>query len=149
LRVGKAIRLDQAVEIRSLAKRWHNCLANYVTDIDAGRRAVYLWKDSSAPAVCSVRRHGRLGWFLDQVKGPQNVDIELKQLAEIRSAFNEVGIPPDGVIIPIFGMMLGVEPDEGIGHVEIDERELQAMERELRTIEHNRTDPEVTDLAEV
>jgi hypothetical protein len=75
-RVGKASRLDQAVAIRSLAKNWHNCLARYVEGIDAGTCAVYFWKDSSAPAVCSVRRHGRLGWFLDQVKGPRNVDIE-------------------------------------------------------------------------
>jgi hypothetical protein len=134
-RVGKACRLDQAAAIRSLAKSWHNCLANYVADIDAGKYAVYIWQNSSAPAACLVRRHGRLGWFLDQVKGPRNADVEPKQLAVIRSAFSEVGVPPDRVIVSIVGMISGVEPDERIGHVEIDERELRTMERELVTIE--------------
>jgi hypothetical protein len=32
MRVGNASRIDQAVAIRTLAKSWHNCLANYVTD---------------------------------------------------------------------------------------------------------------------
>jgi hypothetical protein len=148
-RVGKASRLDQAAAIRSLAKSWHNCLANYVADIDAGKYAVYIWQDSSAPAACLVRRHGRLGWFLDQVKGPRNADVEPKQLAVIRSAFSEVGVPLDRVIVSIVGMMLGVEPDERIGHVEIDERELRTMERELGAFERNRIDPEVLDLAAI
>lgn len=149
VRVGKASRLDQAAAIRSLAKSWHNCLANYVTDINAGKYAVYIWQDSSAPAACLVRRHGRLGWFLDQVKGPRNSDVEPKQLAVIRSAFSEVGVPPDRVIVSIVGMVSGVEPDERIGHVEIDERELRTMERELGAFEHNRIDPEVLDLAAI
>lgn len=158
VRVGKAIRLDHAVAIRSLAKSWHNCLANYVEDIDAGKCAVYIWKDSSSPAVCSVQRHGRLGWFLDQVKGPQNVDIEPKQLAKIHSAFSAVGIPPERDIAAIVGLIRDVETDEGIGHIEIhesiervgiDERELRLMEQELRAIERNRIDPEVINLSEV
>jgi hypothetical protein len=45
--------------------------------------------------------------------------------------------------------MLGVEPDERIGHVEIDERELRTMERELGAFERNRIDPEVLDLAAI
>lgn len=148
-RVGKASRLDQAVAIRSLAKNWHNCLARYVEGIDAGTCAVYFWKDSSAPAVCLVRRHGRLGWFLDQVKGPQNVDIEPKHHAEIQSAFSEVGIPSNRVVVPIIQMTVYAGIDERVGHAEMDERELQAAERELRAFEDNRIDPEALDLAEI
>jgi hypothetical protein len=121
MRVGKASRLDQAAAIRSLAKSWRNCLANYVADIDAGKYAVYIWQDSSAPAACLVRRHGRLGWFLDQVKGPQNADVEPKQLAKIHSAFSEVGIQLSFVISTIHGMI----------------QEVTMHERDLRHIERN------------
>jgi hypothetical protein len=157
MRVGKAIRLDQAVSIRSLAKSWHNCLANYVEDIDAGKCAVYIWKDSSAPAVCLVQRHGRLGWFLDQVKGPRNADIEPKRLAEIRSTFSAIGIPPDRDIAAIVGLIRDVETDEriehieiheSIGRVEIDERELRLIEREQRATERFLTNLDYLELVE-
>jgi hypothetical protein len=39
--------------------------------------------------------------------------------------------------------------DERVGHAEMDERELQAAERELRAFEDNRIDPEALDLAEI
>ena len=103
--IAKARRLDQAADIRALAKSWRNCLASYLTDIDAGTCAVYLWADSAAPAACSVRKYGRLGWFLDQVKGPRNADIEPERLAIIGSAFNEAGIPSYVNIEPIHRMI--------------------------------------------
>ena len=53
-----------------------------------------------------MRKYGRLGWFLEQVKGPRNVDVEPKRLANIRSAFSEVGIPPFSVISTIHYMIL-------------------------------------------
>jgi len=105
IQVGDARRLDQPVTIRALAKSWSNCLASYLNDIDAGTCAVYLWQDSHAPAACSVRKYGRLGWFLEQVKGPQNVDIEPEQLAKIHSAFSEVGIP-DSLVIAAINCMI-------------------------------------------
>jgi hypothetical protein len=52
-----------------------------------------------------VRKYGRLGWFLEQVKGPQNVDIEPEQLAKIHSAFSEVGIP-DSLVIAAINCMI-------------------------------------------
>jgi hypothetical protein len=110
--VGDARRLDEPVTIRALAKSWRNCLASYLNDIDAGTCAVYLWQDSHPPAACSVRKYGRLGWFLEQVKGPQNVDIEPEQLAKIRSAFSDVGIPVSFVIAAISGMIREVDMDQ-------------------------------------
>jgi hypothetical protein len=127
IQVGEAHRLDQAVTIRSLAKRWRNCLASYLTDIDAGTCAVYLLEDSNTPAACSVRKYGRLGWFLEQVKGPQNADIEPERLAKIRSAFSEVGIPPYVVIAAILNMIMEAETDER--HLRHMDREQRARER--------------------
>jgi hypothetical protein len=75
-RIGNARRLDNSKELRSLARTWRNCLDSYTEDIDAGSCAVYLWDDADSSAACLVRRHGRLGWFLDEVKGPRNADLE-------------------------------------------------------------------------
>ena len=139
-RVGNAMRIDQAAEIRSLAKSWRNCLASYLTDIDAGTCAVYLLETGNVSAACSVRKYGRLGWFLEQVKGPRNVDIHSKQLAEIRSEFSKVGIPPYFVIAAIHGM---------IQEVAMHERDLRHIERELGAQERFLTDLEDIELVEV
>ena len=138
IQVGEARRIDQAVAIRSLAKSWHNCLANYLTDIDAGTCAVYLLEHSDAPAACSVHKYGRLGWFLEQVKGPRNVDIEPKRLAGIRSAFSEVGIPPFSVISTIHCMILNANMYEA--DLRRIERERRAIERFFRPVKPSNAD---------
>jgi hypothetical protein len=69
-RIGLARRLGCVGEIQVLASRWQNCLPDYICSINNGWRAIYLWEDQLTPAVCSVSRHGRLGWFVDDVKGP-------------------------------------------------------------------------------
>ena len=55
-------------------------------------------------AVCSVGRHGRMGWFLLQTKGPRNAAIEPDQLAQIHAAFADAGIPPSSMIEAIKGI---------------------------------------------
>jgi hypothetical protein len=84
--VGLARRLDRVDELASLARAWRNCLGDYRSAIDAGSCAVYLWQDAEKPAACLVCRHGRLGWFLDEVKDPRNADIAPEQRAIIDSA---------------------------------------------------------------
>jgi hypothetical protein len=110
--VGRARRLDQTIAIRSLAESWHNCLARYLDDINAGTCAVYLCEDSNFPAACLVRRYGRLGWFLEDAKGPRNADIEPEQLAKIRAAFSEAGISPYEFITAILCMMQEAETED-------------------------------------
>jgi hypothetical protein len=90
--VGLARRLDRVDELACPARAWRNCLGDYRRAIDAGSCAVYLWQDAEKPAACLVWRHGRLGWFLDEVKGPRNANIEPEQRAIIDSAFADVGI---------------------------------------------------------
>jgi hypothetical protein len=92
VQIGKAERIDATADICTLAQRFKNCLENYVTQIDDGGCAVYLWDDQTAPAVCLVTRQGRLGWSLSEVLGPQNAQLDRKQLQRITTAFAEAGI---------------------------------------------------------
>ena len=93
-RVGEARRLDGVAEICRLAKRWKNCLAGgYLDAVNDGRAAVYFWPHVGAPAACLVTRHGRLGWALEDAKGPENVDLPADRWDEIYRAFAAAGIP--------------------------------------------------------
>jgi hypothetical protein len=91
--IGLARRIDATADICALAKRFENCLENFVTQIDAGGCAVYLWGDPAAPAVCLVTRQGRLGWSLSEPLGTENAKLDRKQLQKITTAFAEAGIP--------------------------------------------------------
>ena len=103
--IGNARRIDRPAELRALAKRWQNCLADYVQLIDDGGHAIYLWEDK-APAMCLVERSGRLGWFLDQVKGPCNADLAPDRLDAIHRAFAEAGIRHSQILCPIQTILL-------------------------------------------
>jgi hypothetical protein len=100
--VGRARRLDGVAEICRLAKRWKNCLAGgYLDAVNDGRAAVYFWPHPQAPAACVVTRHGRLGWALEDAKGPENADLPAVRLAEIHRAFAAVGMPKDSALAAV------------------------------------------------
>ena len=88
--VGDFRRLDCVNEIRDLAKRWDNCLASCLLNVNDGTAAIYL--SDRIEAVCYVSRYGRLGWVLQQTKGPNNVNIEPSQLRKIQDTFAYSGI---------------------------------------------------------
>jgi hypothetical protein len=92
-RIAIARRLDSTKEVCSLAREWRNCLASRTDRIDEGQCAVYLWEDKTSPAVCEVARYGRLGWFFTDALGPRNRELDSEQLNQIRSAFENCGIP--------------------------------------------------------
>ena len=73
-RVGPYRRLDQIAEIRTLAKNWQNCLADYMFNINDATCAIYRTDLPDQPAACFVYRQWRLGWFLQQAKGPKIID---------------------------------------------------------------------------
>ncbi len=52
-------------------------------------------------SACHVTRHGRLGWFLSEVLGPENVELAPNQLRRICSAFANAGIPQRSAAYPI------------------------------------------------
>jgi hypothetical protein len=114
--VAKARRIDQSVAVRSLANAWGNCLKDYLHKIHSGTCAVYVWEDSNSTAACLVKRHGRLGWFLNDVSGPQNASVDPQQVEQIRSAFSEVDIPPFETIAAISSMIHETEPKERRGN---------------------------------
>src|ERR1700730_12919053 len=96
-RIGNARRLDNSKGIRSLARTWRNCLDSYTEDIDAGFFALCVWDDPDISAACLARRHGRLGWFLDEVKGSRNADLDPDQVEVIAAAFARVGVPRNSI----------------------------------------------------
>jgi hypothetical protein len=99
--VGRGRRLDRVDKVCCLGRAWRNCLGTYGYAIDGGSCAVYLWEEPGRPAACLVGRHGRLGWFLDEVKGPRNIDVESEQLQVIGAAFAGVGVPGSRVVAAI------------------------------------------------
>jgi hypothetical protein len=102
--IGEFRRLDTVAEIRDIAKKWQNCLAEYVSNVNDGTTAIYL--SDQLEAVCCLTRHGRIGWFLVQTKGPRNADVEPDQLAQINAAFANAGIPPSSIIDAIKAIVL-------------------------------------------
>jgi len=105
--VGNARRLDRVDTVCSPGRAWRNCLASYGSAIDAGSCAVYLWDDAERPAACLINRHGRLGWLLDEVKGPRNSEVEPQQFALIGAAFADVGVPSSQVVRAIENIIYG------------------------------------------
>jgi len=100
-RVEHAERIDSGRQLRALGKKWGNCLESYVWNVEHGQCAIYLWRHAGLQAACSVTRSGRLGWFLDEVKGPENTDLEPQDHDKILSAFEAVQIPSETVISSI------------------------------------------------
>jgi hypothetical protein len=109
-RIGNARRLDSGKEVCSLAKTWHNCLGSYTDSIDAGHSAVYVWEDVDKPAACLVRRRDRLGWFLDEVKGPRNGELDPDQVEVIAAAFAKAGVPRSSAVSAIENILY-VDPE--------------------------------------
>jgi len=99
--VGPAQRIDSPAEVRQIAKAWRNCLVTFQHRIDDGRCTVYRWPAPDGPALAVVERHGRLGWFLEQVKGPDNKDPPAEALKTIEAEFVEAGLPPVRLIAPL------------------------------------------------
>jgi hypothetical protein len=104
---GQSRRLDRVAEVRALARAWRNCLAEYVTAINAGKCAVYLWEEPEKPAACLVKRHGRLGWFLDDAKGPRNAAIEPDQFEIIAATFANIGVGKSRAVTAIEKIIYG------------------------------------------
>lgn len=106
VRVGSYRRLDEIAEVRTLAKDWQNCLANYMLNINDATCAIYRTDPPDQPAVCFVYRQWRLGWFLQQAKGPKNIDLEPMQIAQTYKVFADAGILQSSIIESIKIMIL-------------------------------------------
>lgn len=92
-RIGAAERIDDPGAIRDVARRWRNCLASLVGNINDGECAFYLWRSDGIEAGCLLRRRGRLGWFVEEIKGPRNREPVAAGMSLILAAFAAAGIP--------------------------------------------------------
>jgi hypothetical protein len=106
--IGLAHRLDRPSQIRAIAKRFRNCLAKYVSNVDRGECVLYLREHAKIPCVCLVERYGRLGWFLEQVKGIANAEIQDEQLLAIGLEFAAAGVP-QAIVIQAVAVLLAEE----------------------------------------
>src|SRR3569832_383792 len=106
--VGPARRIESPSEVRQIAKAWRNCLVTFQHRIDDGRSAVYRWPGPLGPALALAERHGRFGWFLEQVKGPANQDVPAHARKTIEDAFWEAGLPPVRLIAPLEALIEAV-----------------------------------------
>jgi hypothetical protein len=113
--VGFFRRIDRVPEIRSVAKTWHNCLADCLHSVNNGTAAVYRTEIGES-AIAFVLRFDRLGWQLNQIKGPKNVDIETSHLSRHQSAFLEAGIPTSPDVAAIKDLVLRARWPRGFGN---------------------------------
>jgi len=105
-RIGQALRLDNRAELCALARKWRNCIERlYLESVDEGRCAIYLWDDPQHPAVCAVERHGRIGWFLTEARGPRNSAVDPEALCRIELTFADAGIFHDAVARALLGLI--------------------------------------------
>jgi hypothetical protein len=139
--VAEARRLDDVGEIGRLSKRFKNCLADcYLNAVNDGRTAIYYWPHALAPAVCAVNRHGRIGWALQDAKGPENADLPPARMEEIRCAFAAAGIPGE-MAVEALEQAAGASPlrphriRRGWARRRNDAVELQEMFEEFEALE--------------
>ena len=114
--VGVFSRIDRVTAIRSVAKTWHNCLAECLHSVNNGTAAVYQTENGEAPAIAFLLRFDRLGWQLNQIKGPKNIDIETSHLSRHHNAFLEAGIPTSPDVAAIKDLVLRARWPRGFGN---------------------------------
>jgi hypothetical protein len=92
--IGTFNRVDDPDQIRALAKSWHNCLGEYVHEVNEGTSLIYQSKEHEQPTAALLARVNRLGWALVDIKGPKNVDIHPEAASRHHQTFARAGIPP-------------------------------------------------------
>jgi hypothetical protein len=76
-----------------LAKSWHNCLGEYLHEVNEGTTLIYRSTEDEQPTAALLARANRLGWALVDIKGPKNVDIHPETASRHHETFACAGIP--------------------------------------------------------
>lgn len=91
--IASARRIDCPRRLRALAREMQNCIADLIPDIESGQATIYL-VEGSDPIVIRLQRYGRLGWFVEDVKGRGNGPPCQQHCIKLKSAFTEMGLLP-------------------------------------------------------
>ena len=91
--IGTFLRIDDPTLIRSLAKSWHNCLGEYLHEVNEGTSLIYRSSEDTHPTAALLARVNRLGWTLVDIKGPKNIDIDPKTVSLHHETFARAGVP--------------------------------------------------------
>jgi hypothetical protein len=87
--------LRTGVEIKHAAQEFRNCLNSLLQDAVTGRVAFYVWQGKEL-AVVSLKPLGRIGWMVDDIKGPKNAGISALTRRQISAEVSAWGCFPDG-----------------------------------------------------
>ena len=104
--VGPFQRIDAPDDIRAIAKAWVNCLAAHIHNVAEGRVAIYLNDRERPHAAALIARYGRLGWLVEEIKGPANIEIEPSALTRYHHLFASRGVGSSDDLTSIRALML-------------------------------------------
>jgi hypothetical protein len=86
--------LRTGADIKHAAQEFRNCLNSLLQDAVTGRIAFYVWQGKE-PAVVSLKPLGRVGWMVDDIKGPKNARISTLTRRQISAEVSAWGCFPD------------------------------------------------------
>jgi hypothetical protein len=92
--VGSLRSVDQPRDLRRLGRQFANCMGSFTREVMDGLVAIYIGECGGTPIVCLVRRKGRLGWFMEDVRQSANRPVPPLLHKEIDEQFSFAGIPP-------------------------------------------------------
>ena len=82
-------------QLKDVATRFRNCLADQVLDAVLGRKHFYVWEDEE-PCVAAIRHDALIGWRMDEIDGVENKKPTPETRACILARFARAGIPDFG-----------------------------------------------------
>lgn len=89
---GERLRpLASAEAILDAARRYRNCLGNYLNVAASGQSAFYEWMGEPR-AVIEVARDPLFGWVLEQARGPQNQEVPAATREAITAELKSWGV---------------------------------------------------------
>jgi hypothetical protein len=83
--------IPAGAELASVARRYNNCMARYVSLAVTGERQFYEWKGST-PAVIGLRRYRVSTWYIEEIKLKDNAEPPFVLVKEIHDHFANYGI---------------------------------------------------------
>jgi len=81
-------------QLKTLGRRFSNCLAEYRLHMILGTQAFYVWTGPGTLAILSISRQANSQWALHEMKAQHNEPVPPDQASEIRHQLAAAGISP-------------------------------------------------------